>query len=744
MPEELTINEQKKNMSVSGTVDSVIYSSEETGYTVCLLESEGECVTVVGTLPYLTEGDRITAYGSFVNHPVYGVQFKCDFFERVMPETKGDILRYLSSGAVKGIGPKTASRIVDKFGEDSFDVIENHPDWLAEINGISQKKAAVISQSFREMAGARDVIMFCRNLCSGATAMRIYKKWGRDSVGKIRENPYRLCSEFHGIGFRRADEIALTIGTDKNSHERLSAGISYVLSAYMQKTGNTLMPEGELTDTSAALLDVPAEILAPVLDDEIKRSHAVGTVSNGERYISLPRAAEAEKYCAAKLVQLYRLCPRIGDTDIPILISRCENDSHIEYADLQKEAIYAALSGGVCVITGGPGTGKTTVIRALISIFDGLGLKCALAAPTGRAAKRMSEATSYEAKTVHRLLEMEYTGDDENASFLRDEKNLLDENVFIIDEASMIDIFLFHSLLRAIKPGARLILIGDADQLPPVGAGNVLDDLICSEAFPLVRLTRIFRQSGESMIVTNAHMINEGKFPDCSNKDGDFFLMPRYSDGETASTVAELIKKRLPAKYGKDIAGDIQIITPSRKGASGTVELNARLQQLLNPRAPEKAEKAFGEKIFRDGDRVMQTKNNYSVEWEKDSVSGVGIFNGDIGQLISVDHASGTFRINFDGRICDYDFAFADELDHAYAVTVHKSQGSEYPFVIIPLYRCAPMLLTRNLIYTAITRASRMAILVGDPSVLSTMIENTGHTKRLTRLKENITEARGE
>ena len=415
MPEELTINEQKKNMSVSGTVDSVIYSSEETGYTVCLLESEGECVTVVGTLPYLTEGDRITAYGSFVNHPVYGVQFKCEFFERVMPETKGDILRYLSSGAVKGIGPKTASRIVDKFGEDSFDVIENHPDWLAEINGISQKKAAVISQSFREMAGARDVIMFCRNLCSGATAMRIYKKWGRDSVGKIRENPYRLCSEFHGIGFRRADEIALTIGTDKNSHERLSAGISYVLSAYMQKTGNTLMPEGELTDTSAALLDVPAEILAPVLDDEIKRSHAVGTVSNGERYISLPRAAEAEKYCAAKLVQLYRLCPRIGDADIPILISRCENDSHIEYADLQKEAIYAALSGGVCVITGGPGTGKTTVIRALISIFDGLGLKCALAAPTGRAAKRMSEATSYEAKTVHRLLEMEYTGDDENA-----------------------------------------------------------------------------------------------------------------------------------------------------------------------------------------------------------------------------------------------------------------------------------------------------------------------------------------
>lgn len=296
MPEELTINEQKKNMSVSGTVDSVIYSSEETGYTVCLLESEGECVTVVGTLPYLTEGDRITAYGSFVNHPVYGVQFKCEFFERVMPETKGDILRYLSSGAVKGIGPKTASRIVDKFGEDSFDVIENHPDWLAEINGISQKKAAVISQSFREMAGARDVIMFCRNLCSGATAMRIYKKWGRDSVGKIRENPYRLCSEFHGIGFRRADEIALTIGTDKNSPERLSAGISYVLSAYMQKTGNTLMAEGELIDTSSSLLDVPAEILAPVLDDEVKRSHAVGTVSNGERYISLPRAAEAEKY----------------------------------------------------------------------------------------------------------------------------------------------------------------------------------------------------------------------------------------------------------------------------------------------------------------------------------------------------------------------------------------------------------------------------------------------------------------
>ena len=574
------------------------------------------------------------------------------------------------------------------------------------------------------------------------TAMKIYAVYGKDTVKTVSANPYALIEDVDGIGFYSADKIARSMGVEKNGWFRARAGTVFTLKESARLAGNTFLPESRLIADASKLLDVDENVVEGAVE-KLAAERKIKRFDLEEPSVMLTSMYRVEKGVATALIKLIDYADKL-EYDCGGEIAEYEKLYGINFHEDQKRAISLAINSGVVLVTGGPGTGKTTIIKCILHILKNLGMTAALMAPTGRAAKRMSEATSYEAKTVHRLLEMEYTGDDENASFLRDEKNLLDENVFIIDEASMIDIFLFHSLLRAIKPGARLILIGDADQLPPVGAGNVLDDLICSEAFPLVRLTRIFRQSGESMIVTNAHMINEGKFPDCSNKDGDFFLMPRYSDGETASTVAELIKKRLPAKYGKDIAGDIQIITPSRKGASGTVELNARLQQLLNPQAPEKAEKAFGEKIFRDGDRVMQTKNNYSVEWEKDSVSGVGIFNGDIGQLISVDHASGTFRINFDGRICDYDFAFADELDHAYAVTVHKSQGSEYPFVIIPLYRCAPMLLTRNLIYTAITRASRMVILVGDPSVLSTMIENTGHTKRLTRLKENITEALGE
>ena len=731
--------EQKK--SVSGTVDTIIYQSGETGYTVCTLDCEGEPLTLVGTLPYIVEGDRIVAYGEKVNHPVHGEQFRCDYFERVAPEGVSEILRYLSSGAIKGIGPKTAARIVEKFGEDSFEVIEKHPTWLAEINGISQTKAAAISKSFAEMSGVRSVIMFCRNLCTVETAMRIYKKWGAASLERIREDPYRLCRDFTGVGFKRADEIALALGTSPDDPHRLSAGVRYALEGMIRSSGDTLVEGTALAASIAGELGVDGETAAGAIAECVALGTVVRSDRGGIAYFTTERIDRAERFSAAKLVLLDRQCPAVPVNDTATLIAKCENEAGIKYAPLQREAIYAALSSGVCVITGGPGTGKTTVVRALISIFGSLGLRSVLAAPTGRAAKRMSEATGCEAGTIHRLLEMEFSGDSENARFLRDETNLLAEDAFVIDEASMIDITLFDALLRAIKPGARLVFIGDADQLPPVGAGNVLADLIRSDAFPVIRLDQIFRQSGESAIVTNAHRINRGEMPDVSRKDGDFFFIRRESDAECAEAVRELISRRLPRAYGERFAAGVQVITPSRRGLCGTEELNRSLQALLNPPSPGKDEHTFGSRVFRVGDRVMQTKNNYEIEWERRGVEGQGIFNGDVGTVEEIDEDGSRLTICFDERRCEYDFAWVEDLEHAYAITVHKSQGSEYGAVIVPLYRCAPMLLTRNLLYTAITRAEDMVILVGSAHVLGRMVETVNRAERRTALAERIREA---
>ena len=727
--------------SVHGTVDSIIYQSDQTAYTVCVLDCGGEPVTVVGALPYVAEGDALTCYGDYVTHPTHGEQFKCEYFERTMPESEGDILRYLSSGNVKGVGPKTAARIVDKFGEDTFEVIEKHPDWLVQINGISPKKAAMIAKSFSEMTGVRNVIMFCRNLCSSEHAMRIYKKWGAGAVERIRDDPYRLCREFSGIGFKRADEIALSLGVEPDSPRRLEAGARFTLDSLIRKTANTLISGEEFIPALCENLGVDVETAKQAISLSLSCGAAVPTVRGGVTYFSTERVARAERYSAEKLALLDRKCAAVPTHDTVALIGKCENEAGIKYAPLQKEAIYSALTAGVSIVTGGPGTGKTTIVRALISIFNSLGLRCALAAPTGRAAKRMSEATSCEAATIHRMLEMEYSGDDENASFLRDDKNLLTEDAFIIDEASMIDSLLFEALLRAIKPGARAVFIGDADQLPPVGAGNVLDDLISSAAFPVVRLDQIFRQSEESAIVTNAHRINSGEMPDVSRKNSDFFFLSRSGDEAAAAAVRELVSERLPRAYGKKFAESVQVITPSRRGVCGTEELNRSLQALLNPPDAMKAERSFGERVIREGDRVMQTKNNYEIEWEKNGVEGRGIFNGDIGTVLSIDFESSSMQISFDERVCDYEFAWTEDLDHAYAITVHKSQGSEYGAVIMPLYHCAPMLLTRNLLYTAITRAEKMVILVGSVDVLAQMVATERHAERRTALAELIREA---
>ncbi len=740
MNEELMKMTEDASSSVSGIVETIVYRNDENGYTVCEIEDlSGMLITAVGILPYVSEGDKITAAGSWTNHNVYGRQFKVDSFEKTLPVEENDILRYLASGAVKGIGPKTAQRMVEKFGRDTLEILENNPDWLTDIPGISQKKAHEISANYKEISGARSVMMFCRDFFTPETSMKIYKKWGGGAVERIRSNPYGLCGTFRGISFRRADQIAAQLGMAADSEERIRQGLSHVLSNESAKMGHTCLPEALLLQCALDLLfggDRSMESrVADCLNECVADNRLIAVTKGGERLIYLPAAFRAETYAAKKLKQIARNCPRMDVRDIGRIIEKSEAESGVKYAALQRQAIAEALTNGVMVLTGGPGTGKTTIIKGLISIFSSLDYEVCLAAPTGRAAKRMSEATSHEAKTIHRLLEMDPS--EEDGAFLRNESDPLDEDVIIIDEASMIDIMLLEALLKAIRNGARLILIGDGDQLPSVGAGNVLWDICESDVFRVVRLTEVFRQSEESLIITNAHRINEGILPELHRTDGDFFYLRRESEEQIRDTVVDLVQNRLPRSYGADIVNRIQVITPSRKGMSGTEVLNVGLQAALNPPSPGKAERQCRDVIFREGDRVMQTKNNYGVEWSTSmGKMGMGIFNGDIGVVRSIDRDSETMEISFDDRECVYDFSMLDELDHAYAVTVHKSQGSEYPVVIIPLFRCAPMLLTRNLLYTAVTRASKMVILVGSEGVLRQMVENGKHSERCTLLGE--------
>ena len=728
------------NDMITGVVDSVIYRSPDDSYTVCELEDEnGEPVTLVGALPMVSEGIRIRAYGEWGTHPTYGRQFKCEYYEQEMPDSESDILRYLSMGNIKGVGPKTAIRIVERYGTETFDVIENHPEWLSEISGISKAKAAAIGESFRESAGARAVIMYCKNICSPAVSMRIYKKWGSSAVQRIKDNPYTLCRNINGIGFRKADELAKSIGIPADSQSRIEAGLLYILEEEARRGGHTCIAAGTLVSYGSDLLCIEAERIAAVAEEMVNRGRLSTEISGDVRYLYAPRYYKAEGTIAAKLEELSRMCPAISRNDVGEFIARLEMTTGITYAGMQREAIATALEHGVMILTGGPGTGKTTVTKALLTIFDSMGMECALAAPTGRAANRMSEATSHEAQTLHRLLETNFTSnEDEENIFIRDDKNLLDQDVFILDEVSMIDTLLMESFLKAVKPGARVILIGDSDQLPSVGAGNVLGDLIASGRYCTVRLTEIFRQSDASLIVTNAHAVNGGMVPKSGDRDSDFFILSRSSDAEVAATVADLCVRRLPAAYGEQVTGNIQVITPSKKGAAGTEEVCRMLQGVLNPPSHTKNEFSRGGTIFREGDRVMQVKNNYSIEWDKDGHRGCGVFNGDIGIIEEIDVADGSMTVNFDGRCAVYDISETDELDLSYAITVHKSQGSEYPVVVIPVYGCAPMLLNRCLLYTAITRASKLCVIVARNDCLERMVSNEAHHSRCTGLRRQI------
>lgn len=728
--------DNSKLVSLEGTVENIIYSNADNGYTVLDLscEESDDIVTACGIMPGTGVGDRMKLVGEWSHHKNYGRQFSVAYYEKQLPATANEILRYLSSRAVKGIGPKTAQKLVDMYGEDTFDVIENHPEWLAKIPGISATKAKDISDDFREQFGVRTLMMFCREYLSMAMSVRVYKKWGGAALDIVKSNPYRLCDEFSGISFKRADELAVAMGIERDSEYRIMSGILYVLSEASRQGGHSFLPYSRLVPLAANELGTHSDIVEKSIDVMVADKRLVRASIGGIDAIFDRRSYYCERDIREKLDLLDKICPRVETRDVSRLIQRIELEEDKQYAKLQQAAILAALTNGVMVLTGGPGTGKTTVIRAVIRIFESLDMDIALAAPTGRAAKRMSEATRHEAKTIHRLLEMEY-GEEDTAHFKRNENELLDEDVIIIDEASMIDMQLMNSLLKAIKPGARLMLIGDSDQLPSVGAGNVLNDIIASERYATVKLTEIFRQASESLIITNAHAINHGVMPNLSVKDNDFFFLGRSNDDAIAATVVDLYKNRLPRTYGDDVVEGIQVICPSRKGVTGTQTLNRMLQEALNPSSNTKREKEVRDTIFREGDRVMQIKNNYDFTWERDGKEGVGVFNGDIGVIETINTPAEQMVINFDDRVVAYDFANLAELDHAWAVTVHKSQGSEYPVVIMPVSpSCPPMLLSRNLLYTGVTRAQKMVILVGNSDVVATMVENNRQIMRYTGL----------
>lgn len=722
-------------LSIEGSVEKIIYQNEENGYTVCeIFTPSDELFTLVGNMPYLSEGETISALGNWVNHATFGKQFKVEFYEKQLPATETAILKYLSSGAVRGIGKVTAQRIVSQFGADSFEVIEHNPQWLAEIPGISPKKAEQISASFAAQFGMRNVMMFCREYFGPTTAVRIYKKWGNGAVERIKQNPYILCGEIYGVGFEKADAIAKDLGIKKNAPERIAMGLKYVLMHNAASNGHSFLPLDKLCAVAKRLLSCEMNEIEDEAAALESRGEIVCVRHEGMKCAYLRDYYEAEKYTASKLCALDRAGKNLGEDNVLSLISMVERESNMEYAVLQKRAICQAASNGVFILTGGPGTGKTTVVRAIIRVFDAMGLRIALAAPTGRAAKRMSQSAGEEAKTIHRLLEMEY-GAEDKLRFRKNENDQLEDDVIIIDEASMLDLMLTNALLKAIKPGARLILIGDVNQLPPVGAGHVFDDIIKSDRFATVELTHIFRQAQESLIVTNAHAVNHGEYMNLESKSGDFFFLPRQEDAQTAATIAELCKKRLPKSYGLTVFEGIQVITPSRKGDAGTEMLNSALQSAINPPARGKAEKKVRDFTLREGDKVMQIKNNYDIEWNKNGSQGFGIFNGDIGVIKKIDLSEELITVDFEDKICEYDYTMLDELELAYAITVHKSQGSEYPIVVMPLYRYTPKLLTRNLLYTAITRAQSIVILVGNGEVAKAMVDNNRQTKRYTGLR---------
>ena len=720
---------------INGIISSVIYLNDENGYAVVRMETDsGEMVTAVGCLPYIAPGEMISAEGSWVTHAQHGRQFKIEQSNRLLPTSADGIYEYLAGSTVKGIGPATAALIVDRFKEKSLDILEMHPEKLAEIKGISLTKAKDLSASFKKQAGVRRLTEFlCAYGIKPLVALKLYRAYGSAALETVHENPYIISASHIGASFAEADNLALELGIEGDSINRISAAVLFELQ-HNSGNGHCFIPRDKLIAATSQLISVPADLVSDAIDSLSENGGLVCDKVANLNVCYLTELYEAETYTAERLKSMVGLKTK-SSANIERLITKLESLYDISYAPLQKQSIELALNNRILVITGGPGTGKTTILKGILSLYDELELETLLAAPTGRAAKRMSELTGREASTIHRLLGAKMAEDGETVVFSKHEGDPLNCDALVLDECSMVDITLMSSLLKALKPGCRLVLVGDADQLPSVGPGNVFSDIIRSQTVPTVRLTEIFRQKGDSRIVRNAHMINRGEHPDFEANTGDFFRLRRLKGGTAVETIVELCARRLPENM-KIPSASIQVLSPTRKGETGTVNLNKRLQAALNPPSESKKVKLFGEAVFRVGDRVIQTKNNYDTIWKtKGGVSGAGVYNGDIGTITQIDPITETLTVDFEDKLATYSFEMLNELEHAWALTVHKSQGSEYRAVVLALSGDVQMLLTRGVLYTAVTRAKELLIMVGDDNIAHRMIDNNKQSRRYSALR---------
>ncbi len=727
-----------------GRLAEIIFRNEENFYTVAVMENDEqmEQFIAVGNMPQARCGMTFSLRGSWKTHPSYGEQFAFSDCREEMPKDREAIRAFLSSGVIKGVGPKMSEAIVNRFGDRTLEVIEKEPQRLTEVDGIGESKAHLIVEGYQAHREFAEISLFFAGYgISSSYAMRMYKIYGSETVRAVTENPYRLITDIRGIGFRQADEIAEKLGISRDSSFRLHSGIRFLMGRYAAE-GNTYVPFRPFSEEAGRILDIPSERIR----EEARQLAVDGFVRiencGGVQAIFLTAYSEAENNVARRLYSLSCSDVRKVRSDIGELIRMSENSTGISLSENQYSAVCSSAENGVCVITGGPGTGKTTIINTMIDIFEVCGFRVAIAAPTGRAAKRISETSGRQAVTIHRLLEYYYSEDSDRMAFGKNGEDQLDCDVVIIDEMSMVDILLMDALTEAIAPGTRLILVGDADQLPSVGAGNVLRDIIASEMIPTVRLTEIFRQAQESMITVNAHRINRGEYPFCNEKEKDFFMMHRGSEISVLETVKELCGRRLPAYYSEcDPLRDIQVLTPVRKGTLGTYNMNRELQKILNPPAAGKKEKEMQGRIFRAGDKVMQIRNNYRLEWKRTDnfLEGEGVYNGDIGFIRDIDLQEQKLTVVFDDvKYTEYEFNQMEELELAYAMTVHKSQGSEFPVVVMPMAHFPPMLANRNLLYTGVTRGKTAVVLVGSERMMHMMIDNNRIDERYSGLSEKL------